>query len=335
MRVLITGAYGFAGHHAIEHYLNTTSWDIVAIYSFRHLGDAERAIKHPRVTNLFHDLNAPFSSRQLDKIGQIDYIIHMAAQSHVERSIQDPVPFVQNNVNATLHMLELARHLMRYKNAPLKAFVQVSTDEVYGPAIHGDKHREWREIVPSNPYAASKAAQEAIAISYWRTYGVPVVITNTMNLCGPRQDAEKYIPMCIKKIFKGETVTIHGHTGAIGSRQYLHAKSHADAIKFVLQNTEITKYKDSSEFYQFPDRYNICGDEEVDNLELAQKIATIMGRELKYELVDFHSARPGHDRRYALDDAKIKALGWVPPYSLKQALQEAVLCNLENREWMA
>lgn len=327
-RVLLTGAYGFAGSHFLDLCLAKTDWQIVCLYSFRHLGCPLRAAAHQRVENIFHDLNSPISDRIAKKIGEVDYIVHMAAQSHVERSISDPVPFVQNNVNATLHMLEFARL------AKPKAFVQVSTDEVYGPAANGDAHKEWREILPSNPYAASKAAQEAIAISYWRTYGVPVMITNTMNMVGARQDREKYLPLLISKIMKGEEVTIHGREGNIGSRQYLHAGSHADAILWLLETKSPAAFRVDDEANQRPDRFNIVGEEEVDNLALAKRVADKLNLPLKHKLVDFHSARPGHDRRYALDGGKMRELGWRAPFSLDDAINQTIGFMKNNSEWL-
>jgi dTDP-glucose 4,6-dehydratase len=327
-RVLVTGAYGFAGSHVVEHIIESTDWEIVCLYSFRHLGCPLRSYRSERVQNIFHDLNAPISCRVAQKIGHVDYIIHLAAQSHVERSIEDPVPFVQNNINATLHMLEFARM------APgLEAFLQISTDEVYGPAMPGDKHEEWREMLPSNPYAASKVGQEALAISYWRTYGVPVMITNTMNMVGPRQDTEKYLPMLIKKMIKGEEITIHGKVGNIGSRQYLHARSHADALIWLIKNKTPTRYRSESEAHQRPDRFNVVGEEEVDNLSLAKRVSSKLGTNFNYRLQDFHSARPGHDRRYALDGGKIAELGWKAPFTLDQAIEETIAYMKDNPEW--
>jgi dTDP-glucose 4,6-dehydratase len=224
MRVLLTGIAGFIGSHVAEHIAATRpEWEVVGLASFRHRGDPLRIDSMPARYEIHHaDLASPLSHRLIDRIGHIDVIINMASESHVDRSIEDPVPFVENNVSLALSMLEYARIVRP------QLFVQISTDEVYGPAMDGELHREWSKILPSNPYSASKAAQEAIAFSYWRTYGVPVLITNTMNNFGERQDREKMIPMCISRIATGKTVTIHGSPGNIGSRFYLHARNHAD-----------------------------------------------------------------------------------------------------------
>lgn len=327
MKVLITGIAGFIGSHLAEHiWINRPDWEVTGLVSFRHRGDPLRLDGLPPRYRIFHaDLASPLSPRRIDQIGDIDIIFNLASESHVDRSIEDPVPFIENNVAVATTMLEYARVVKP------KVFVQVSTDEVYGPAPVDMLHREWSPILPSNPYSASKAAQEAIAIAYWRTYDVPVVITNTMNNFGERQDAEKMIPMCIARIARGELVTIHGVPGNIGSRFYLHARNHADALLTVARRTMPNRFPHESR----PDRWNIVGEREVDNLELAQRIADIMGKRLEYEYNDFHRTRPGHDPRYALDGSSIKRhLGWDPPVSFEDSLERTVRWTLEHPEWL-
>lgn len=332
--ILLTGIAGFIGSHTLQHILEKTDWSITGIASWKHKGTPERVeqvlSKNPawrdRVTMITHDLEAPLTSYTKSRIGHVDYIVNIAAESHVERSITDPVPFVQNNVNLALTMLELARELKPEK------FIQISTDEVYGVAPEGVNHVEWSPIVPSNPYSASKACQEAIAVSYWRTYGVPLVITNTMNNFGEMQDPEKFVSMLIKKIANDETVPIHGTSERVGSRFYLHARNHADAILFILNNVEPTKYREGIDLV--PDRFNVVGEAEVNNLEMAKLVATLMGKELNYEFIDFHATRPGHDRRYALDGNKLKALGWKAPLNLTDSLSQTITWTLQNPMWL-
>lgn len=331
-RVLLTGAGGFIGSHILEHFLTETDWDIVCPCSWRHKGTPERIEEvlkgnpawRDRVTVFTHDLNAPFTDHTKARMGRFDYIVNAAAQSHVDRSIEDPRPFIANNVNVAMTMLDFAR-----ETKP-EVFVQVSTDEVYGAAPEGHSHAEWEAILPSNPYSASKAAQEAIAISYWRTYGVPVVITNTMNNFGEMQDAEKYIAMCVRKIQRGEPVTVHGRDGKYGSRYYLHARNHADAILYIIRNLQPKKFGEADR----PDRYNVVGDAEKDNLEVAADVADVLGKPLEYTVTDFHSTRPGHDPRYALDGSKLKGLGWVPPLDYKTSLERYVAWTLLHHEWL-
>lgn len=330
-RVLITGIGGFAGHHMLEHFLVNTDWEVVGIDSFRHKGVSERITdskvyqeNKDRVEIFTHDLTAPISDQLREQIGYVHYIIQNASESHVDRSITHPVPFVRNNVDIVLNMLEYAREVKP------ESFILISTDEVYGAALDGQRHKEWDIIKPSNPYSASKAAQEAIATAYWRTYGVPVVITNTMNLIGERQDPEKFVPMVIKKILRDEVVTIHGTPENIGTRFYLHCRNQADAQLFILQNIRPKKYPEA----EVPNRFNIVGEREVDNLEMAKMIAEYIGKPLAYEFEDFHATRPGHDRRYALDGTLLDTLGWKPPVSLEDSLKRTVEWTTENPQWL-
>jgi len=320
MKILISGASGMVGSHVLKHLLETTDNTFVTISSWKHKGEPKKLLwamqgNENRVKIITHDLTAPFTRGVKQEIGNVDMILNIASDSHVDRSIDEPVDFIQNNVNLSLTMLEFAREIKP------KLFLQFSTDEVYGVANDGVNHAEWSPIIPSNPYSASKACQEAIAISYWRTYGVPVVITNTMNVFSEQQDWEKYIPLCVKKILSGEELTIHAYPGETraGSRFYIHANSVAEAVKFIIDKP-VGTYPQVDK----PDRYNIVGDKEIDNLELAQSIAKILDRDLNYKLVDFHSSRPGHDTRYALDGTKLANEGWKPTANFEDKLKETV-----------
>lgn len=335
-RVLLSGIGGSISSQFLLYFLEKTDWQIIGTDSFRHKGWMDRVAEvvkdHPnwkeRITIFTHDLNAPFSELTKEKMGHIDYIISMASLSDVEASIKDPVPFVQNNVNLVLNMLELSR-----EKKPEK-FILISTDEVYGPIETKDapKTKEWDAIVPSNPYAASKACQEAIAISYWRAYGVPLIITNTMNNFSPMQQGSKFPAMIQKWVENGDTVKIHGVASKIGSRSYIHSKNFADAIYFLLQN--VTPHLHVPNTADRPDRFNIGGDEQLDNLELAQRIASLMGKELKYELIDSHTTRPGHDPHYGLDSSKIHDLGWKSPVSFDESLKSVIQWQSQHPEWI-
>ena len=355
-RVLLTGAGGFAGHHALEHILDQTDWDVVATDSFRHKGKTDRIGEvldngpyhrtsvgwRSRVNVLTHDLSVPFSEQAIGRMRPIDYMVCYASESHVDRSITDPVPFTQNNVNVALSTLELARALKP------KQVIWISTDEVYGPVAAEDRtgHPEWAPILPSNPYAASKAAQEAIAISYWRTYGVPLVLVNCMNMIGERQDPEKFVPLVVSKVLKGETVKIHADTGQdykdIGTRHYLHARNLADGVLFLLRD-EIPAIFHGSNFPHWaeahftadmPDRYNIAAPDRIDNLTMAKMIAGFLGKDLKFEFENFHSTRPGHDPHYGLDGLKMHRLGWTPPVPFEESLRRTVEWTKLHTEWL-
>lgn len=332
-KVLLTGASGFFGSHLLRHLLMNTDWHIVCVVSWKHKGTPERIenawkdLDKDRVTIIRHDLEALFTEHTIKRIGDIDYILNIASNSHVDRSIEDPAPFVIGNVQSVVTMLELARVLKP------ELFLQFSTDEVYGPAPKGVDYVEWSTIRPSNPYSASKAAQEAIAFSYWRTYDVPLVITNTMNLVGQTQDAEKYPARLIRKIYNGEMVSVHGKPDDIGSRYYIHARNAADAVLFIVNNLPPKHYIED-EILE-PDRYNIVGETELNNLELAQMTAKLMGKELYFEFTDFHNGRPGHDRRYALSGEKLKKAGWEQPLDFENSWQKVINWTIEHKEeWL-
>jgi dTDP-glucose 4,6-dehydratase len=249
----------------------------------------------------------------------IDYIVHMAAETHVDNSIQEPTKIIQNNVNSTLFLLEWARTL-----PSLKIFFYFSTDEVFGPALGETLYKEWDRHRPTNPYSASKSAAENICIAYENTYKVPLMIVNVMNAFGERQHVEKFIPLCIKKIMNDEKIYIHSYPDKIqsGTRFYIHAQNIASAVLYLITNGKIG------------DKYNISGEKEVSNLDLAQTIARIMGKELNYEMVDFHCSRPGHDLRYGLDGNKIYELGWNPKFNFEKSLEKTVKWTLQNLEWL-
>lgn len=326
---------GSIGVHLLDHIMINTDWDVIGVDSFRHKGYFDRinqTVAHnpgwaERITSITHDLTAPFSFREVENLGKIDYIINLASLADVWDSVDNPVPFIRNNVELMLTMLELARELKP------KTFIQFSTDEVYGPTKSGEGHPEWSTILPSNPYSASKAAQEAIAISYWRTYGVPVVITNTMNNYGQFQGSSKYPVIVQKKLMKDEEITIHvGQNGEIGSRFYIHSRNAADAVLFILNRDAHLHVPGEMDK---PDRYNIVGNAQVDNLEMAKTIAKLMGKELKYKLVNFHSTQPGHDLHYGLDGKKLHDLGWTPPVSFEKSMKDTIDWQLKNPEWIA
>ena len=315
-KYLVTGASGMVGSHVLKHLLKTTEDEFVCICSWEHKGNPLNVPKDKRVKVITHDLNSQICDGLIKEIGPIDIILNIASDSHVDRSITDPVPFVRNNVNVALTMLELAR-----KVKP-KLFLQFSTDEIYGSVPDGYNSKEWDAVVPSNPYSASKAAQEALAISYWRTFKLPIVITNTMNVYSPTQDWEKFIPLCVKNIIEGNKINIHAYPDKkrAGTRFYIHGDSVAEAIKFIIDNVKIPVYPETER----PERINIVGEVEVDNLSLALEIGKILGKEVKYELVNFHESRSGHDLRYALSGEKLSKLGWKPTQDFKTKLKNTV-----------
>lgn len=332
-KIILTGANGFVGHHILEHFLKKTDWIIYCLDKLSYASSGHdrirdiKAFTHDRVKIFTTDLCLPISEGMIKEIGEVDYIFHVAADSHVDNSISDPVPFIQNNVSSTLNLLEYARKL-----TSLKKFIYFSTDEVFGSAPEGVNYKEGDRFNCGNPYSASKAAAECICQSYSNTYKIPIIITNTMNVIGERQHPEKFVPKIIRSILNGDTLTIHSNKEKTkaGSRFYIHARNIADALLFILDNTDETLNNYDASIGKF----NIVGEFETDNLQLAQNIASILNKELKYEMVDFHSSRPGHDLRYALDGNKLKSLGWDHPVKFKQSLENTVQWTLNNEKWL-
>lgn len=333
-RTLITGVGGSIGHHVFAHLMQNTDWEAVGIDSFRHMGVSERVTElfgeHPEWrtrTKIFtHDLAAPISDKLIGDIGRIDYIINLASMSDVFASIKDPVPFVTNNVAIALNMLEYARRVLP------RVFLQISTDEIYGPTEGKYMHQEWEPVVPSSPYSASKAAQESIAIAYWRTYNVPLIIVNLMNNFGERQSPNKFPAIVQRKVQAGQTVTIHGSRAEQGSRAYIHSSNTADAFLFLLKHELPHLHVEGT--MDKPDRYNIPGDAFVTNFDLAEKIANLMGAPLASEFEPFTATRPGHDRHYGLDGSKLQALGWKSPKTFDECLSNTVKWQQANPEWL-
>jgi len=332
-KVILTGGNGFVGHHILEHFLKNTDWEIYCLDKLSYASAGHDRIRDinafddKRVHVFPMDLCLPLQEGLIKELGEIQYIFHVAADSHVDNSISDPVPFVQNNVNSTLHILEYARRL-----PSLKKFIYFSTDEVYGSAPVGKNYKEGERFNCGNPYSASKGAAECICQSYANTYKMPIIITNTMNVIGERQHPEKYVVKVVGKVLEGETVTIHSNKDKTkaGSRFYIHARNIADALLHILNNCDETL----DNYDASVGRFNIVGEKETDNLQLAQMIADILGKELKYEMVDFHSQRPGHDLRYALDGEKMKSIGWTHPIAFEESLEKTIKWTLENDKWL-
>jgi dTDP-glucose 4,6-dehydratase len=330
MRILLTGSCGFAGHSMVEHFLNNGA-EVVGLDRLSYSGNMNR-ISEILESNIYknnykvvhHDLRSEVNSLVSTRLGQFDYIIHVAASTHVDRSISDPMSFVLDNVVATCNILNFAR-----TQTTLKKFIYFSTDEVFGPAPNGILHDEYAPYNSGNPYAAAKAGGEELAVSFRNTYGVPVYVTHTMNLFGPRQHPEKFVPLCIRKILNGETIQIHSDSTKTipGSRFYIHLEDVVSAIWFVMHDE--TPHKAG-----FCPKYNIVGKEETTNLELAQCIADALGKPLNYELVDFHSSRPGHDLRYALSGDRLRSAGWEPSLSIRDRINEVVAWCLDNKGWI-
>jgi len=342
MRLLLTGGAGFIGHHLVEHILKNTDWEIIILDALTYAGDLGKVALleniniwdkgKSRVQFVWHDLRSCIENSVAQNIGSVDYVWHLAAETHVDRSLVDSIPFVLSNVLGTTNLLNFAR-----KQDRLQRFIQFSTDEVFGPAPAGVFYREGDTCNPSNPYSASKEGAEAMAKSYAFSFGLPVTITRTMNVFGERQHPEKFIPKTVRSVLNNDKVTIHGLPGSISSRCWIHARNVGEALFWVAQKGEVickSKQNDCQNGV-----YHIVG-EEASVLSLANRVAWIVrGRELddgEIEYVDFHSTRPGHDLRYALDGGKLKSSGFVYQYGLEESFDKCVRWMAEkgNRRWL-
>ena len=337
-KILITGGAGFIAHHVIDKILSTTDWEIITLDRLDFSGNLNRLkevvslypeSEQKRVKVVHHDLKAELNPEIIATIGHVDLISHLAAGSHVDRSITYPLEFVMDNVVGTANILDYARKLDN-----LERFAYFSTDEVFGPAPKGVNYKENDRYNSTNPYSASKAGAEELVVAFENTYGLPSIITHTMNVFGERQNPEKYIPMVIKKVRDSEVVTVHSNKEktVAGSRHYIHAEDVADALMFLF-NYNISSMEPDKTGAKCQ-KFNIVGKDEIDNLSLAQFIAKVQNKNLNYEMIDFHSQRPGHDLRYALDGTKMKEMGWEPD-SAYDRLESVVNWSLKNDRWLS
>ena len=337
--VLLTGGVGFIGGHTVEHILKTTDWTITVIDRLSYAGNQNRLTnmdcwekEKGRVRFVYHDFRSPFDGQVLQMVSNPwpDYVVHMGAESHVDRSITNPMPFVTSNVVGTVNMLNLARVITPRK------FIYVSTDEVYGAArkvvtedSEGNEvelielHKEGDPYNPSNPYSASKASGESFCMAYHKTYNLPIIITNTMNNFGERQDAEKFVPKVIKELITQHPVTIHckiidEKVVDVSSRCWLHARNHASGLLFLLENGVDGE------------RYNIVGVHRTVE-QVVDFIANVMQVEPIKHFEDFHSFRPGHDMHYGLDGSKLAAMGWKPELTYEKSMEKTVRWTVDNR----
>lgn len=325
--ILITGGCGFIGHHLIDYLLENTDHNLFVIdklsyasYGLDRLRDIG-ALDHPKVRLFIYDLTSKIDEGFVKEMEDIDWIIHMAAETHVDNSIVDPYYAIMNNVHSTLNLLELARKLK------VEKFLYFSTDEVYGPALGDTLFDERNRHNPTNPYSASKSASEVVCRAYENTFGIPLMICNVCNVFGERQHTEKFIPLCVRNVLAGNEITIHTYPGTMksGSRFYIHAKNVASAVEYIMENGKLGEY------------YNIPGQIEVSNDVLLDKIADILGKnksDISKKYVDNDVNRPNHDIRYGLDGSKLYDIGWKQSSDFDEQLKYVVKFVLENNKWL-
>lgn len=337
-RVLITGGCGFIGSHVIKYILINTDWEIIVIDKLNYASSGFDRLKdfniysNPRVKIYTTDFTKSISTGIKKEIGDVNYILHMGAETHVDNSITDPVLFANVNAMGTLYMLEYARQVKG-----LELFLYFSTDEVQGSAPKGVYYKETDMNRPENPYAAAKSAGESFCTAYACTYKLPLIITRTMNVFSSHQHHEKFIPGTIRKILLNEEVIIHASSNLkiASSRFYISAENVAKALDFIIENGELHTKENREQGI-----YNIVGEKEIDNLYLVKAIYSNMQKiiknlsDLKYTMTDFHRERPGHDLRYALDGSKLKGMGLEYPKNFEQSLNDTVRWYLNNKKWL-
>ncbi|HTH97035.1 MAG TPA: dTDP-glucose 4,6-dehydratase [Stellaceae bacterium] len=333
MRLLVTGGAGFIGSALIRHLLATTDWRIDNLDKLTYAATPEAlaACEGDTRYRLYRgDIADAAFVRQVIAEAQPDAIMHLAAESHVDRSIDGPAPFITTNILGTFHLLEAALAYWRSlppERAAFFRFLHVSTDEVFGSLGPDGLFTEATSYDPSSPYSASKASADHLVRAWHRTYGLPVLLTNCSNNYGPFQFPEKLIPLTIIKALSGENLPVYG-TGA-NARDWLHVEDHARALSLVLTNGKPGAC------------YNIGGAAERRNIEVVRAICTLLDEMAPRAagachdtLIEFVADRPGHDARYAMDAAKIRAeLGWRPSFSFEMGLRATVEWYLAHRDW--
>lgn len=302
MHLLVTGGAGFIGSNFVQHAIEERDYHVTTLDALTYAGSKENltpVIDHPRHEFVQGDI----CDRDLveDIVGEVNAVLNFAAETHVDRSIGGARSFVESNVAGTQTLLEAARH------ADIDRFVQVSTDEVYGEITEGS-FSESDPLDPRNPYAATKAGADMLALSYETTHELSVLVTRTCNNFGPRQHQEKLIPKFITNAADGKSLPVYGDGSNI--REWIYVEDNCRAIDFVLRHGTVGEV------------YNIGSGEERTNLEVTRAILNEVGAE--DELINFVKDRPGHDQRYSLDTSKLTALGWEPKWSFEEGLKRTV-----------
>ncbi|MGP4073227.1 dTDP-glucose 4,6-dehydratase [Piscibacillus sp. B03] len=316
-KVLVTGGAGFIGGNFVQYMVNKyPQYDIYNLDLLTYAGDLTKH-KNIETKDTYFFIKADIADREtilaLFEKEEFDYVVHFAAESHVDRSITDPGIFVQTNITGTQVLLDASRAVGVTK------FVHVSTDEVYGELDFDPTtfFTEETPLQPNSPYSASKASSDLLVRAYHETYGLPVNITRCSNNYGPYHFPEKLIPLTISRVLNDKKVPVYGDGKNI--RDWLHVIDHCAAIDLVMHkgiNGEV---------------YNVGGHNEQTNLEVVKTIIKTLGK--SEELIDFVKDRLGHDKRYAIDPTKLENLGWKPTYNFETGIAQTIQWYLDNKEW--
>jgi dTDP-glucose 4,6-dehydratase len=332
MNLLITGGAGFIGSNLLHHIIDRPEIKLLVnldcLTYAGHLANLEKVSKHSKYVFEKIDLREKPAVMEVVKRHKITHVMHLAAESHVDRSISGPGDFVHTNIVGTFNLLEACRALwLDGKSGGENRFHHVSTDEVYGSLGATGYFTETTPYAPNSPYSASKASSDLLVRAYHHTYGLPAVITNCSNNYGPFQFPEKLIPVVIQSVLARKPIPIYGD--GMNVRDWLYVRDHAEALWQVL-----TRGKNG-------ETYNIGGHNEWANLRIVHLICDLIdefspqsGGESR-KLITFVKDRPGHDRRYAIDATKIKnELGWVPAHTFETGIRETVQWYLQNQAWV-
>lgn len=329
--LLITGGAGFIGSHVVRHFvLNYPKYQIINLDALTYAGNLENLVDiqdAPNYTFIKGDITDRSILQEIFSAYNPSAVIHLAAESHVDRSITDPLGFVHTNVLGTVNLLESARENWK-EHFQGKLFYHISTDEVFGSLGAQGLFTEASKYDPHSPYSASKASSDHFVRAYYDTYGLPVVISNCSNNYGPNHFPEKLIPLCITNILAGKSIPIYGDGKY--TRDWLYVKDHARAIDLIFHHGKRGE------------SYNIGGFNEWQNIDLVRELCKQMDEKLgkktgtSAKLINFVKDRPGHDLRYAIDATKLhKELGWNPTVTFQQGLSETIDWYLTNPEWLS
>ena len=338
MKILVTGGAGFIGSAVIRHILSNTQDSVINVDALTYAGNLE-SLPNAEQSNRYYFEQVDICNRaELDRVFKThkpDTVMHLAAESHVDRSITGPAEFIQTNIVGTYNLLEAAREYWNTLGAVAKKafrFHHISTDEVYGDLPHPGEQEgklplftEQTSYAPSSPYSASKASSDHLVRAWLRTYGFPTIVTNCSNNYGPYHFPEKLIPLVILNALEGKDLPIYGKGDQI--RDWLYVEDHARALYKVVTEGKVGE------------TYNIGGHNEKQNIEVVQTICNILDelvpKESNYsEQITFVTDRPGHDRRYAIDSSKMSnELSWTPVETFETGLRKTVKWYLENQQW--